>query len=141
MREHKFKGKRVDNGEWVYGWLVCSVSRAWIKDVGDKTSLRSVSSSFADWRCVEVIPETVGQFTGLRDKNGKEIYEGDIVVKSAFRKGTKFIIKFINGAFKLCDIRKYEDGKTFEQHFDQCHDDLIVIGNIHSNPELTEVQP
>ena len=70
MRQIIFRGKRIDNGEWVYGWyapLVCN----------DKTVIPNIKDyNGSDWK---VIPETVGQFTGRYDKSNNKIFGGDIV--------------------------------------------------------------
>ena len=69
MREIKFRGKREDNGEWVYGYPIIVSYKAWIKDINDTTTnQRILARDFADFRCVEVEKETVGQYTGLDDK-------------------------------------------------------------------------
>lgn len=116
MKEILFRGKRVDNGEWVYGWyapLVCN----------DKTVIPSIKdSNGSDWR---VEPGTVGQFTGLCDKNGKKIFEGDIVESP---RGTKGFIEWQNAECAFL-VNIGDDWQTM----DDCP--YKVISNIYDDTE------
>jgi uncharacterized phage protein (TIGR01671 family) len=124
MRPIKFRGKQIDTGEWVYGYYVVEDGDAFIAtDNGDE------DSHILEF--VKVIPETVGQYTGLDNRNGIEIYEGDVV--SDFR-CMKFEVIFKDSAFclKQLNCNYYEIIAKYGT--------LFVIGNIHDNPELLEAE-
>ena len=141
MREILFRGKRIDNGEWVYGFPFFeyfsdgSVKNAYILAAG----YDSVSCFTANVR-YSVIPETVGQFTGLTDKNGKKIFEGDVIERRLLptkRICTKSIVKYAepHAAFAINDI----NGNVIEDYLDsilRMNFEIEIIGNIYDNPEL-----
>jgi len=144
MREIKFRGKRVDNGEWVYGYPIIVSYKAWIKDINDTTTNpRRLGQNSADFRCVEVEKETVGQYTGLKDKNGVEIYEGDIVTACWYdyeepNHDMTGIVEFTEGwmSYWIADYDKKEFSELNGQGY--YHWTIEVIGNIYDNPELVE---
>ncbi len=130
MREILSRGKRKDNGEWVEGYYVCchKHNRHFI------ISFNFFGSSL--W--FDVVPETVGQLvSGIPDKNGKKIFEGDVLsdanVKGVVFYSDKFACfmlrwkKFYDAKFREC---RFTDFALFEY--------MDVIGNIHDNPELME---
>lgn len=102
MREIKFRGKSKNVNEWCYGtYIFTNDNRNDPFRTGPfKESHRIVFWVAGDWNMggwvdEEVIPETVGQYTGLKDKNGKEIYEGDIILW----RNEKYVVKFQSGMF------------------------------------------
>ena len=112
MRDILFRGKRLDNGEWVEGDLVHSVYK-----IGD-TCVGTYRNSL--WMH-QVDPSTVGQYTGLKDKHGNRIFEGDVVV---FRE-SKYVVEWVE---KYCRFSGRNEGTVFAGFsFDRCE----VIGNIH----------
>jgi len=121
MREIKFRGKRVDNGEWVYGFI--AITQLYPYD-GTKQGAYIWKIPCAE-NCIPVIPESVGQYTGLKDKNGKEIYEGDVVdcwggeYSQGYWQYTKQII---------VDLHNYGD-MLWLVNIENCE----VIGNIHES--------
>ena len=114
MREILFRGKRTDNGELAYGFLVKMFGAYHIIDKDDENT------------AYEVIPETVGQYTGLKDKHGKRIFEGDLL---SLRTGRPHVVRFEDGAFVF-------ENTAIPMRF---ANKLKVIGNVHDNPELLEV--
>ena len=148
MREILFRGKN-DSGEWVYGWLghpqcynttTKMISSVYFTEISD--DLKSRLNIIVDYN-------SVGQFTGLTDKNGKRIFEGDVVkfTDSPFGYSYTGVVCFNEGSFCI----KYEYWKKEKFHrigqTDKWQDmgasgivtyQYEILGNIHDNPELLE---
>lgn len=131
----KFRGKRVDNGEWVYGSLSLFQKNKWWHSGCEIWSHDTENGEFNS-----IDPETVGQFTGLLDKNGKEIYEGDII-HVVYEGGSDFMGD--DADYKGIVIYDSEDASFYIQTKHGVDslgntegNKLLVIGNIHDNPEL-----
>lgn len=133
MRTIKFKGKRLDNGEWVYGEL-CTPR---LFDSKRGYFGEDAPCVFCDEGNVPIIPESIGQFTGLLDKNGKEIYEGDIL--STDLAIPRCEVVFRNGCFALRLNDGHEDFYDIISPIDESVDKTnyhTIIGSIHDHPEL-----
>ena len=123
MREIKFRGKRIDNGEWMFG------------DLSTKNSLNTTLIYPEGWLDVEVDPSTVGQYTGLEDKNGTEIYEGDIIRHHDDILSEVFY-NTAHCAYLLQDISGNRNKCQCDRLGSYCSLWIEVIANIHDNPEL-----
>lgn len=124
-REIKFRGKRIDNGEWVHGCLTRY-----------SEEMSYITVDLTENKVYEVSTKTVGQFTGLQDKNRKDIYEGDRIHYSHNKicSDGSGIETITVGAIT---VRSLEDFKVMDSlgQFDE----LTIIKNIHDNPELLGV--
>ena len=131
MREILFRGKRAGNGEWVEGYLqeatICSAVNTYVAFVICKKPKGIYDS---EW--YEIDPDTVGQYTGLKDKSGKKIFEGDIV-KSI---DGLFLIRWCRGQSAF--LMTFYDYPYEELYLEEMRDDSKIIGNIYDNPELLE---
>lgn len=143
LREILFRGKRVDNGEWVEGYLVYNHSRK-------KYYILTDAAAFP----IEVIPETVGQYIGYTDINETKIFEDDILkgFRYPFKSEDEYNYYAIIEWFKNSSafgIYTHKNPKANVMGISEGNTDYLgdfdkeiweVIGNIHDNPELLEVQ-
>ena len=136
MREILFHGKRADNGEWVEGDLL--QIKYYNKPIIEYQIMPQspVSSAYP------VLPETVGQYTGLTDRNGKRIFEGDICKFKRFNDVHigKVVFNVTTASFIMWYqpiVGAYGEKATQKMLLSVC-DNIEVVGNIHDNPELME---
>ena len=158
MREILFRGKRLDNGEWVEGsFLRDGEAHRLVRQEGlpfsdcyivPKTERDNVRTYLSQGILLGVIayhvdPSTIGQYTGLTDKNGKRIFEGDVVAQSwydfyepADDSFGEVVFYVADCSFSVLDLNKNEIMSI--GHGRACHYEVEIIGNIHDNPELLE---
>jgi uncharacterized phage protein (TIGR01671 family) len=138
MREILFRGKRKDNGEWVEGYLLkvktlSPSSNKWV----ERTLILVNQDEF-----YEVLPDTVGQYTGLTDKNGKKIFEGDIIL---FEDECPNNYEYHDCTEMRCGVIDFDCGEFYltnriaVEMTDLVYDNKLdgqIVGNIHDHPEL-----
>ena len=139
-REIKFRGKRIDNGEWVYGYVIYN---QWHNTYKIDTGLYGIPSATVD-------PETIGQYTGLKDRDGKEIYEGDLLRRINHYVGEKpyYTVHEVAWTTKYCawycfhtknERSELITGNCFLYAY-LSGSEYEVIGNIYEHPELLKQQ-
>ena len=160
MREILFRGKRIDNGEWVYGSFCMDAREQFNGLCGVDGFIRLYDKAKGKMQTYEVDRETVGQYTGLIDKNGVNIFEGDIVDLFGMKgKVVQETGAFGIGFMKTLDYDLLESKIPFNNSANFCFNDnfislwevfwnyeqddnplyeVEVIGNITDNPELLE---
>ncbi len=145
MREILFRGKRLDDGKWVYGYVfdngIASDRKVFVgglvvSDATENTDDRyEVGLDFE-----EADPSTIGQYTGLTDKNGVKIFEGDIVLVNWFGDNGEFVVCYEGGSFFPYQIGcKFNFNSLWDVWFQDDDGTIMeVIGNINDNPNLLD---
>ena len=131
-REILFKAKRIDNGEWVEGYYVYCRKRHYILQVLNK----AIGFDEREYEWVEVDPDTICQYTGLTDKNGKKIWENDIL---RIGENAKLMVSWHH--FKASWVLS-KKGWMYNHFFGESvePEDVEAVGNIFDNAELLEVE-
>lgn len=132
MREIIFKGKRKDSGKWVEGYYVKKY------DLLGKRHLILNVDNYVRWECVEIVPETLCQFTGLCDKNGKKIWEKDILM-AHLDESYPEDVTYETVEWNAAGWVGHETDSIDRQYLDEFDLEYFeVVGNIFDNPELLQ---
>lgn len=133
MREILFRGKRVDNGEWIFGNILHQT--VYYGDISDRWYIIEGSFNNGDGILfpVQVQKKTVGQYIGLCDMNGNRIFEGDILAEPESPKYNAGVVYYGRSNCSCCDgiYGFYTDGGADLRDASQ----FVIIGNIHDSPE------
>ena len=142
-REILFKAKRIDNGEWVEGNLLVTEEKAYIVIDAETMSMDNENTDLYAIEWYEVDKDTICQYTGLTDKNGRKIWENDVVSTSVGNALVTYVTeKMYNNKFNTGFIVNFADDKS---NYNYRHDlvywnkfdfECGVIGNCFDNPEL-----
>ena len=133
MREIKFRGKSLETGEWVYGDLLQYDDGSVCIGVHSKNYTDDGFNVGHYKHIISVDEDTIGQYTGMEDRNGKEIYEGDIILQQGYHGGNeKMVVRFEHGAF----IVGYHNGSSTIKRPMLINKKCKTLGNIYDNPEL-----
>ena len=122
MREFKFRGISKKTGKWIYGY--------YLKNRGVDFIAPDEFANGKTWEDYEVIPESVMQFSGQYDKNKKEVYEGDVLRFYDEDTPLDVVLAFVDGALMVVYTSKLDVRCSWAVN------DMVIIGNIHDNPEL-----
>lgn len=133
MREILFRGKRIDNDEWTEGYLFKQWNRTFL--------LWGMTGDIPNM--IEVIPETVGQYTGVIDKNGKKVFEGDIIdytwdTLCGGKEHRTYVISYANNEAKFVGDCVIGNPRHSLPTFEYIGERGEVIGNIYDNKEILE---
>ena len=133
MREILFKAKRIDNGEWVEGYYQKKYDL-----LGNEEHLIFHADSYRVWEYAEIVPETLRQFTGLCDKNGKKIWENDILMANLDESYPEDVT-YKTVEWGVAGWVTHEANSIDRQYLDEFDlEHFEVVGNIFDNPELLQ---
>lgn len=136
MREILFRGKRMDNGEWVEGLLFVGFGKTYI--CPEPTAMYCFDGALCLGGFIEVDPDTVGQYTGLTDKNGRKIFEGD-VLKDDWGEVYEVFFTTKSCSFMVECTKTPNEREPGNYRIGEAWCGTIqVIGNIHDDPELLD---